>query len=92
MTTTAWKVLFAGLALTAGLAGCSDDDNEPVATAPPPPPPPAAVSVPDSAGASVSAFISYLTGLASTETGEPLVIGEAFAVPPDDVSEPQALN
>lgn len=101
MTTTSLKVLFAAaFALTVGLSGCSSDDDDPVAAAPtpttpappPPAPPPAAAAVPDSAGASVSAFISYLMSLASTETGEPLVIGTAFTVPPDEGSEPQVLN
>ena len=49
--------------------------------------------VPDSAGASVSAFISYLLALkADDETSEPATIKDSFEVPADESSEPQILS
>ena len=49
--------------------------------------------VPDSAGASVAAFIAYLLALSpNDDTSEPSTISDSFAVPPDDVSEPQPLT
>ncbi|MEO8859048.1 MAG: hypothetical protein ABI343_18840 [Burkholderiaceae bacterium] len=52
-----------------------------------------AASVPDSASASVSAFIAFIAGLSgSDETSEPLVIGDTFAAPTDDASDPQTLS
>ena len=55
--------------------------------------PDAPARVPDSAGVSIGAFVSYLLSLASSdETSEPLVITDTFAVPADETSEPQPLS
>jgi hypothetical protein len=80
-----------------GLVGCGNDNDsdDDIATGPPPAPAPAPApaSVPDSAGISVAAFVSFLRGLSGTdETSEPLVIRDNFAVPADDSSEPTPLT
>lgn len=81
-------VATAGAALTLGLAGCWDDDDDNNVA-----PPPVVTAVPDSAGVSASAFISYLLTLSATdESSEPLTIGDTFAVPADDSSEPAPLT
>ena len=92
--------LAAGLAAALALSACggNDDPGPVVAPVPPPPvvvvPPPVVVAtVPDSAGISVSAFISYLLSLSSgDETSEPAIIKDLFAVPLDETSEPQQLS
>lgn len=88
MKTTAPIWLAMGLTTTLLLSGCgSNDDDDPVATAPP-----ASASVPDSAGASASAFIAYLMTLGTNdETSEPMILGNGFAVPDEDKGEPQPL-
>ena len=77
-----------GLMTTLLVGGCgSSDDDDPVATAPP-----GSTSVPDSAGMSASAFITFLMTLnPNDETSEPLTLSDGFAVPDDDVGEPQPL-
>jgi hypothetical protein len=89
-----------GLGAAMALSGCwldSDDEEPPppvVVVVPPVVVPPVVVApaVPDSAGLSVGAFISYLLALSKTdETSEPLVIKDGFAVPADESSEPQVL-
>ena len=100
--------LAAGLAAALALSACGGNDAPgpvgapvpppPVVVVPPPPvvvvPPPVVVAtVPDSAGISVSAFISYLLSLSSgDETSEPAIIKDLFAVPLDETSEPQQLS
>ena len=73
------------LAAAASLAGCfSDDEDEPPAVS---------TSVPDAAGASGAAFVAFLLTLGSAdESSEPLSIGDTFAVPADETSEPAALS
>ena len=74
-------------ALALSLGGCWDDDDDTL--------PPVAVpaAVPDSAGASAAAFITYLPTLSATdESSEPLTIGDTFAVPADDTSEPAPVT
>ena len=87
---TSRKIWLAG-ALTAALTvgGCfGGGDNDDAA-----PPPGTGTDVPDSAGASVAAFIAYLMALSpNDETSEPGAISDAFAVPPDEVNEPQPLT
>ena len=83
---TSRKLWLAGaLATTLAVAGCwGNNDDNPVT--------PAVTEVPDSAGASVAAFIAFLTGLsADDESSEPLTIKDTFAVPPDENGEPQPL-
>lgn len=86
---TSRKIWLAG-ALTAALTlgGCfggGDDDDVP--------PPGTSNDVPDSAGASVAAFIAYLMALSpNDETSEPGAISDAFAVPPDEDGEPAPLS
>ena len=75
----------AAFAAAASLAGCFSDDDDPVVSPP--------TVVPDTAGASGAAFIAYLLTLgANDESSEPLGIGDSFAVPPDEASEPAALS
>ncbi len=75
------------LAAAASLAGCfGGDDDEPAA-------PPVSTNVPDTAGASAAAFVAFLLTLGSAdESSEPLGIGDTFAVPADESSEPAALS
>lgn len=84
---TSRKLWVAGaLAATLALGGCfgGNDDDAPA--------PGASNTVPDSAGASVGAFIAYLLALSpNDETSEPATISDAFAVPPDEDNEPQPL-
>lgn len=70
------------------LAGCWGDDNDDD-----PGPPAAATEVPDSAGVSAAALISFILGLSgSDEASEPLTIKDAFAVPADESGEPTPLT
>ena len=82
----------AGLMAALGLAGCWHNDDDPVPPAPPVPPV-AITEVPDSAGLSTAALVSFILGLsASEESSEPLTIKDAFAVPADDSAEPTPLS
>ena len=75
-----------GLAVVVALAGCWDDDDDPVSL-------PASTEVPDSAGISTAAFVSFVLGLsASDESSEPLTINDSFAVPADDTNESTPLT
>ncbi len=80
-------VLAAGLsAMAMTLGGCWGGDDD-TATVPPP-----RTAVPDSAGASAAAFVSFLmTLVASDESSEPLTIPDTFAVPPEESAEPIPL-
>ena len=85
---TSRKIGLAG-ALTAALTlgGCFGGGSDDV------PPPGTSNDVPDSAGASVAAFIAYLMALSpNDETSEPGAISDAFAVPPDEDGEPAPLS
>ena len=76
----------AGLMAALGLAGCWHDDDDPV-------PPVVITEVPDSAGVSTAALVSFILGLsASDESSEPLTIKDTFAVPADDSAEPTPLS
>ena len=78
-----------GLIAVLGLAGCWGDSDDAVA---PPAPPVAITEVPDSAGVSTAALVSFILGLgASDEASEPLTIKDSFAVPADDSTEPTPL-
>ena len=84
-------LLAAGLASAFCLSGCGGDDNDtPVVVNPPPSS--GAGSVPDSAGASVSAFLDFIQSLASSDTAEPLTIGDTFVTPTDDTGDPRPLS
>lgn len=84
-------LLAAALAATLGLAGCWDDDDEKEVAVPPPPV--VLTEVPDSAGVSVAAFLSFIASLAmNNESGEPLTIKGSFAVPADESGEPAPLT
>ena len=75
-----------GLAVVVALAGCWDDDDDPVSLQ-------ANTEVPDSAGISTAAFVSFLLGLsASDESSEPSTINDSFTVPADDTTEPTPLT
>ena len=72
-------------AATISLGGCWGGDDSPTPDTP-------STRVPDSAGASSSAFVSYLLSLpAGDETSEPKAIDAAFSVPADETSEPRSL-
>jgi len=83
------RKLWAATSLVAalGLAGCWDgDDDDPVPVA-------ASTEVPDSAGVSTAAIVSFILGLsASDEASEPLTLKDSFAVPADETSEPTPLG
>ena len=86
MNSTRLIVAASAAALALSLGGCWDDDDDT---------PPVAIpaAVPDSAGASSTAFITYLMTLSDTdESSEPLTIGDTFAVPADDTSEPAPVS
>ena len=49
--------------------------------------------VPASAGISISSFITYLAGLSTTdEKAEPSPIADNFAVPDNEIGDPQVLS
>ena len=78
----------AGLMAALGLAGCSNSSNDTT-----PAPPLAITEVPDSAGVSTAALVSFILGLGgSDESSEPLTIKDTFAVPVDDATEPTPLT
>lgn len=84
-------VLITGLVVTFFMAGCDGDGNTtPEASNPPPSSGPG--TVPNSAGASVSAFLDFIQSLASSDTSEPLTIGDGFETPTDDTGEPRPLT
>lgn len=73
----------AGLAAALAIGGCGGDSSPPRVT----------LEVPDSAGASSAAFISYIQTLdPADESSEPLIIKDSFALPPDDDAEPIPLT
>ena len=49
-------------------------------------------SIPESAKANGNSFIGFLNSLKNDETSEPLLIGDGFAVPADETSEPRPLG
>lgn len=85
MKTTPKILLAAGLATTLIVSGCAgNDDRQPITGS--------ASSVPDSAGASPAAFMAFLLTLKpDDETSEPLTLNDSFAVPDDEVDDPQPL-
>ena len=75
--------LAASLLLSACFGGGDDDDA--IAGS--------QLEVPESAGTSGTAFVGYIQGLgAGDETSEPLMIKDAFAVPPSDDTEPSPVG
>ena len=75
-----------GLIAVLGLAGCWGDSENAAA------PPVAITEVPDSAGVSTAALVSFILGLnAGDEASEPLTIKDSFAVPADESAEPTPL-
>ncbi len=86
MKTTRKFWLAVGVAAALAVGGCGGGDDPVVAA-------PVATDVPDSAGASAGAFLSFVLALGgSDESGEPLVLKDSFAVPADDTGEPQPLS
>ncbi len=76
-----------GLVASLGLAGCWDDDDDDAV------PPTASSEVPDSAGVSTAAFVSFILGMgASDESSEPSTIKDSFTVPADETAEPTPLT
>ncbi len=83
MNRTQKWLLSAALAAPLVLVGCGGDSHRNTADA---------TAVPDSAAASVDAFLAFIMSLSSTdETSEPLTISDNFAVPEDEANEPQPL-
>ena len=75
-----------GLIAVLGLAGCWGDSENAAAS------PVAITEVPDSAGVSTAALVSFILGLnAGDEASEPLTIKDSFAVPADESAEPTPL-
>ena len=77
---------------TVALTACSRNDDPPDAGAGGGAGGTVAVEVPASAGTSASNFIDFLLAMASTETSEPLSIGDGFAVPAEEASDPRPLT
>lgn len=70
------------------LAACGGGDD-----AAPPPVVAEPTEVPSTAAATAQSFTSFASGLATSETGEPLGVGALGDMPPtDDVGEPVELN
>lgn len=87
MNTSRKLWLAASLTAALTLGGCFGGGNDDEVVAPG-----NGNDVPDSAGASVAAFITYLLALSpNDETFEPSAIKDTFAVPPDEDGEPQPL-
>lgn len=85
MKITRLLVAAGAAAVALSLAGCWGGDGADTPT-------PAVTEVPDSAGVSAAAFVSYILLLnASDESTEPLTIKDSFAVPPEDNAEPTPL-
>ncbi len=85
------KKIWVAAALTSALAlgGCfgggDDDDDAPVAGNGQP--------VPDSAGASTAVFVAFILALnPNDESSEPSAISDSFAVPPDEIGDPQPMT
>ena len=87
MKITRMLLAAAGSAAVLALSGCWwDDDDDPVTNTPP------SAAVPDSAGVSAAAFVSYILTLgANDESSEPLTINDTFIVPAEDGAEPTPL-
>ncbi len=49
-------------------------------------------SIPDSAKANGDSFIGFLNSLKNDETSEPLLLGDGFALPADETSEPRPVG
>lgn len=83
------KILWlAALGSALVLGGCGGDDGTPTTTASD-----GSTSVPDSAGVSSAAFLSFLASLSTTdETSEPLTISDSFNVPADEANDAQPLS
>jgi len=78
--------LLATAALLSACGGSSSTDAPVIV------PPAPLTAVPDSAGVSVSAFVTFLLSLSmSDDTSEPLTIGSTFTAPTDDAVEPTKL-
>lgn len=75
-TTSKYLATAIGFAVLS-LGACSSNDSTT----------PAITAVPESAGVSVGAFVSFLQSLGeSDETSEPLTIPDSFAVPADETT------
>ena len=72
-----------------GLTGCLGDTN----VGPNDVPPTAGTEVPDSAGVSTAAFVSFILGLSTNdESSQPLTIKDSFAVPANETDAPTPLT
>ena len=79
----AWVLLIGAATVLAGCFGGGDGDSAPAATA----------QVPDSASASVTGFIGYLSALvvSMADTLEPVDVSNVTP-PADDKAEPSAID
>ena len=90
MKTLRMLSLLCALTLSAAVTGCWNDDDDEVAS---PPIGTGPGTVPDTAGASSTSFVSYLMGLtANDETSEPVIIPSAFLVPADETADAKPLT
>lgn len=100
MNTTRKLALASGLALALTFTACGGGNDSPAANAGADNgvgaggagPGMGAASVPDSAKANGNSFIGFLNSMKNDETSEPLLIGDGFAVPPDETSDPQPFS
>ena len=101
MNTTRKLGLASGLALALTFTACGGGNDSPAANAGADNgvgvgggagPGMGTASVPDSAKANGNSFIGFLNSLKNDETSEPLLIGEGFAVPADETSDPRPFS
>ncbi len=79
------------LAATLFLAACGGSKDENAVVVVTPPPPLVVTDVPDSAAASIGAFVSFVMALVNSEDREPLTLRDTIIVPLDEISEPVLL-
>ena len=93
MQTHKLKFVALGLAAMGMLSACGGGDDDPVVVAPPPPPAPthvAGTDVPIAATQMVSELMSFSKQqqAATSDSSDPLVLGDATALATDDNAEP----
>ena len=84
---TTWLACALAATLVLGACGGNKDENAVVVVTPPP-----VTDVPDSAAASIGAFISFIMALVNSEDREPLTVRDTIIVPLDEISEPLLLT
>ena len=79
-------ILISASALVLAACGSSSNNDAPVVTAPPPV---ATTDIPASATADAAGLLAYVNGQVATssDTGEPLLVGDATVFPEDNATE-----